>query len=112
MTGKQSRKNLSRHALELIALRFKALGEVNRLKLILALEDTEKNVSALVEVSGLTQANVSRHLQVLIDANILCRRKEGLTVVYSIADPTIFDLCTVVCGGIQDGIAKQAQAFQ
>jgi ArsR family transcriptional regulator len=112
MAARNSRKNLSEHALELIASRFKALSEVNRLKLILALRDAEKNVTMLVEETGMTQANVSRHLQVLIDAHILARRKEGLNVVYSIGDPGIFELCEAVCGGIQEHLEKQARAFR
>lgn len=112
MPKKLSANDLSDHALELIARRFRALSELSRLKLIIALEDGEKNVTRLVEETGLTQANVSRHLQTLIEAGILARRKEGLSVIYSIADPSIFDLCQQVCGGVQERVEKQAKAFR
>ena len=112
MPKKMSPGALSEHALELVAARFKALSELSRLKLIIALEEGEKNVTTLVEETGLTQANVSRHLQTLIEAGILARRKEGLSVMYSIADATIFDLCEQVCGGVQKRVEKQANAFR
>ncbi|MBK8000945.1 MAG: helix-turn-helix transcriptional regulator [Verrucomicrobia bacterium] len=102
---------LSDQALELIATRFRVLGEASRLKLIRALESEERNVSQLVEDTGLTQANVSRHLQTLTEAGILGRRKEGLNVIYFIADHGIFDLCKHVCGSLQERFAANAKAF-
>jgi ArsR family transcriptional regulator len=102
---------LSDEALDLIAGRFRALGEASRLKLIQALEAGEKNVSELMRATGLTQANASRHLQTLTDAGILGRRKQGLNVLYSIADPGIFKLCEHVCGSVQRRLARRAKAF-
>ena len=103
--------DLSEGALELIARRFKALSETSRLRLIHALKSGELNVSELVSETGLTQANASRHLQVLVDAGILKRRKEGLNVLYSIADPGIFELCENVCGSVQQRLAQHVKAF-
>lgn len=111
MPPKMPRQMMSPQALDLIASRFRVLSEPTRLKLLIALEAGEKNVSALVEETGATQANVSKHLQTLTDAGILARRKEGLSVFYSIADPTIFDLCEHVCGSLQKRLAQQAKAL-
>ena len=82
-----------------------------RLRLVHALFDGEKNVNALAEVTGGSQTNVSRHLQTLTQANVLARRKDGLQVFYSIADPSIFKLCELVCGSLEKQLAKQAGAF-
>src|SRR5512133_292582 len=95
--GNAVAKRLSDDALRLIADRFKALSEPMRLKLIMVLEQGEKNVGQIVEQVSSTQANVSRHLQYLTEAGILKRRKDGLHVFYSISDPRVFDLCQVVC---------------
>lgn len=105
-------RKLSEDALRLVAERFKALGEPMRLRLIMVLEQEEKNVGQIVEEVASTQANVSRHLQYLTDAGILKRRKEGLHVFYSISDPRVFDLCQVVCGSLEQHFNKQVKAFK
>ncbi len=102
---------LSDDALELIARRFAVLAEPTRLRLLHALFDGEKNVNTLVAETGGTQANTSRHLQTLMQAHILGRRKEGLQVFYSIADPSIFKLCELVCGSLEKQLTKQAGVF-
>ena len=109
MANQSKRAGMGAEALEMIAARFRVLSEASRLKLIIALESGEKNVSALVEGTGLTQANVSRQLQALTDAGILGRRKEGLNVIYHIADKSIFDMCDHVCGSLQRRIDGQAE---
>lgn len=48
MQKRISSHTLSNEAIELIAARFRAMGEANRLKLIMAVELGEKNVSQLV----------------------------------------------------------------
>ena len=102
---------LSAGALELVARRFAVLAEPMRLRLIQALLGGEKNVTELVEATGGSQANVSRHLQTLTGAHILSRRKEGLQVFYKIADPTIPRLCELVCGSLEKQHNKQAELF-
>ena len=66
--------------LERLAERFKALGEPARLMLLNALRDGERTVSELMEATGLGQANVSKHLQLLHGLCFVERRKEGLYV--------------------------------
>lgn len=106
-----SARRLSPAALSLIAGRFAALAEPMRLRLVHALFDGEKSVNALVQELGGSQANISRHLQSLSRAGILGRRKAGLQVFYSIADPSIHKLCDLVCGSLEKQLAQQAEAF-
>lgn len=108
--GKKPRV-LTEAALEQIARRFAVLSEPMRLRLIHALFEGEKPVNALVELSGGTQANVSRHLQHLANAGVLSRRKEGLQVFYAIADPSIMALCELVCGSLEKQAVRQAAVF-
>ena len=107
-----ARKELSDQALGLVAQRFKALSDPLRLKLIMSLMGGERNVGDLVSECGATQANVSRHLQTLTEAGILKRRKIGLHVFYDIADRTVFDLCDLVCGSVEDFLKNQVSAFK
>ena len=108
---KSAHRALSPEALELVASRFRVLGEANRLRLIQTLNDGERCVGELTELTGLTQANASRHLQTLSDAGILKRRKDGLNVFYAIADPGIFNLCEHVCGSLQQHIESHDRAL-
>ena len=88
----------------LVAQRFRVIGEPMRIRLLDRLRGGEQSVGALVDALGSTQQNVSKHLGVLHQAGIVSRRKEGNRVLYAIADPTVFDLCETVCGGL----ARQA----
>ena len=111
LPSKPKRSALAPEAIELISRRFAVLAEPLRLRLIHALFEGEKNVNALVEEIGGTQANISRHLQTLTQASILARRKVGLQVFYTIADPSIVKLCDLVCGSMERQLARQAGAF-
>ncbi len=102
-------QRLSDEALALIAARFKVLSEPVRLKLIIALEDGERNVTDLVHATGSTQTNISRQLQVLAEAGILSRRKVGVSVFYRIADPAVFELCRHVCGGLERELRRKGE---
>jgi DNA-binding transcriptional ArsR family regulator len=103
---------LSDQALELIASRFRVLSEASRLKLLQALRARDLSVTELMKATGLGQANTSRHLATLTHAGMLSRRKNGLKVIYSIADPHIIELCEHVCGSVQRRAAQNAKLFE
>lgn len=105
-------KALTSDALDLIASRFRLLGEPMRLRILMALKEGEKNVTELVETTGGTQANISRHLQSLTEGGILARRKEGLNVYYSVGDESIYHLCDNVCGSLQKRLNFQTKALR
>ena len=86
--------------IELIAQRFRVIGEPMRIKLLDRLRDGSATVSELVDALGATQQNVSKHLGVLHQAGIVTRGKEGTSVRYEIADDSVFALCETVCGGL------------
>lgn len=102
---------LSEEAIDLVAARFRVLGEPSRLRLLQSLRPSELSVSQLVDATGLAQANASRHLQALAEAGIVGRRREGANVIYFIADPGIFDLCEIVCGSLQKRVQSHARAL-
>lgn len=102
-----TKRTLSEAALGKVAERFQALSEPVRLRLIYTLMDGEKTVSELVRETGGAQANISKHLSVLVDAGILGRRKQGTNAYYRIVDESIFELCDLVCGSIHDRLVAQ-----
>lgn len=99
---------LSREALELIAQRFRALGDPTRLALLQALFESERTVQDLCGITGASQANTSKHLALLLEQGLVARRRDGLFTRYRIADPTLERLCRVVCGSL----AERHQAVQ
>jgi DNA-binding transcriptional ArsR family regulator len=97
--------------LDLIAARFRLLGEPLRLKLIAALSGGERSVGELVTLTGANQPNVSKHLAALAQGGMLSRRKAGTTIYYDLVDPSVLALCDAVCSGIQSRFAAQARAL-
>jgi DNA-binding transcriptional ArsR family regulator len=85
---------------ELIARRFRLLGEPMRIRLLERLREGEATVGELVEATGGSQQNVSKHLGVLLQGGIVERRKQATSVYYGIADPAIFKLCDEVCDSL------------
>ena len=86
---------------ELIARRFRVIGEPMRIRLLDRLRDGEATVGQLSEALSASQQNISKHLAVLADVGILGRRKEGNHVYYRVVDEGVFALCEAVCGSVQ-----------
>lgn len=106
---KKSPPPVTEEALVMIASWFRTLAEPSRLKILRALEEGEKNITDLVTATGLTQANVSRHVQSLVDAGMVGRRREGLTAICFIADPSITELCDNVCNNLLKRLSNQVK---
>jgi DNA-binding transcriptional ArsR family regulator len=94
---------------ELIARRFRALGEPLRVRALDLLRARETSVTALAEELGTSQQNLSKHLAVLVDAGMVARRKDGTHVYYRIADEGVFALCEQVCGSLQAQLASLSE---
>jgi DNA-binding transcriptional ArsR family regulator len=109
---RQSRPMMTREALDLVAARFRALGEPLRLRMLQELERGERSVSALAENVESTQPNVSKHLKILQDAGLVKRRQQGTTVYYSIADELVFELCEMICSRLRDRLEGQIGALK
>ena len=87
--------------IDLVAQRFRVLGEPMRIKLLDRLREGDATVSELQQALGASQQNVSKHLGILHAAGMVARTKQGTHVRYSISDPSVFDLCDQVCGGVR-----------
>lgn len=98
--------------LEAITGRFKVLAEPMRLRALHALRGGERSVGDLVQALGATQANISKHLSVLYREGLVTRRKDGLNVYYRVADPSVFRLCEVVCGTLEQRAARHARSLR
>ena len=70
----------------------KALAHPTRLQVLCALSEGEKNVQQLEQLLGTTQANMSQHLKLMKDKEILIARKEANQVFYAVKDERTFQL--------------------
>ncbi len=103
---------MSPEALQMVAERFKLLGEPIRLRILLNLQAGEMSVGEITEAVESSQPNVSKHLKMMQSADIISRRQEGNTVYYGIADRSIFELCDLVCGSLQKRIESRYDKMQ
>ena len=89
--------------LDEVARLFALLGDPTRLRLLSRLhDDGELAVGELAERAGVSLANVSQHLNRLAAAGVLARRRDGRTVRYRIADPSLEELCDLVCSRVRE----------
>lgn len=101
------KKRMTAEQLTLVAERFKVLAEPVRLRLLQALMAGERSVGELAERTGLSQANVSKHLQLLLVHELVARRKDGLFAYYRLADDTVFRLCELVCSRLENATRER-----
>ena len=103
---------VSQEVIQQVAEYFSILSEPMRLRILNLLRDGEKCVQELVEATETSQANVSKHLKIMLQAGILTRRAEGTSAYYRVDDELIFELCNLVCERLADRIEQQARHFR
>ncbi len=102
-------KPLTPDTLRVVAQRFKVLAEPARLAVLNVLRAGPLNVSELIAETGLNQANLSKHLQLLHASGFVTRRRAGLFVIYQLADASVFQLCDLMCGQVKRHAALQVK---
>jgi len=70
----------------------KAMSNANRLELLEFIAQGERSVEQLANVSGLSVANTSQHLQQLRQAGLVACTKRGLKVFYRLSGDDVIDL--------------------
>ncbi|HJL39739.1 MAG TPA: metalloregulator ArsR/SmtB family transcription factor [Myxococcales bacterium LLY-WYZ-16_1] len=94
-----------------VASRFRCLADSTRLRVLYELSQGPKTVSELTERVGITQPNTSRHLQTLLREGLVSRERQGSHVSYAIRDPSVYQLCELVCGSIQRRLDDERRAW-
>jgi DNA-binding transcriptional ArsR family regulator len=95
------------HVFAVVARYFGVLSEPTRLKILHTICQDERSVSAIVEETGATQTNVSRHLGLMLHAGVVSRRRQANTVYYRVANPEFVEICRSVCVQIASRIDEQ-----
>ncbi len=93
----EKRKYFTDEELRMLSSVFKILSEVSRLKILRCLIDGEKCVTEIINATGLMQANVSKQIKLMQEAGIVECRPSGLQRFYRIINPTILEICSIVC---------------
>jgi ArsR family transcriptional regulator len=96
MSNEKFARMVAAKELELIAARFKLLGEPMRLRILQAVCKEPRSVNGIVTATGSTQANVSKHLALLAAGGVLTRKKEGQCVYYGMKNQLAVKLCELV----------------
>jgi ArsR family transcriptional regulator len=74
------------------SLAMKSIAHPLRLKILCVLGDGELSVQDIVEMVGTSQSNISQHLAILRDKEVLATRKKANRVFYRISDPRTLKL--------------------
>jgi len=70
----------------------RVLGQANRLELLEHVAQGERPVERLAQLTGLSVANASQHLQVLRRAALVRARRDGKQVLYRLGDGPVIEL--------------------
>jgi len=91
-----SKPNFDMKIYELQAEISKTLAHPLRIAMVHYLKDGEKTVNDLTQTLGASQSNISQHLAIMRQRQIVKTRKEGSTVYYRVASPKISQACDMV----------------
>lgn len=89
--------------LERVADRFRLLGDPTRLRVVNELHSADElSVGELVERVEMSYGVISKHLALLRSHGLVRRRRDGTRIYYQIADPSLSEVCDVVCKSVRD----------
>ena len=89
-----------------------ALSSAGRLQLLEFVAQGERGVDSLAEMTGLSVANTSKHLQALRQAGLVSARKDGLRVYYSIAGNDVAALLSALREVSEHRVAEVERLLQ
>lgn len=104
-------KQISDQLLDRISERLKAMGNPVRLRILHALEQGELPVHEILVQVGGSQANISKHLNVLRAADLLSRRRDGNSIYYGIRDEAVLGICRTVCDSLLDRAHEELESI-
>lgn len=107
----KGKSQLSDAQLSEVARVFGMLAEPSRLKLLRALMRRPMTVTELMDAADMRQGNVSKHLSILLGGGFVQREREGSFARYALSDPTVTELCRLMCERVEDHARKRLKAL-
>ena len=87
----------------------KTLAHPLRVAILHYLRDGEKTVNQLVEIIGASQSNISQHLAILRQRDIVKTRKEGSNIYYRVASPKISQACDMIREVLKEQLTQRKE---
>jgi ArsR family transcriptional regulator len=85
------------------------MGHATRLEIVHILREEPKRVGDLVQILGIPQPTVSRHISVLRNAGILTHQRGQDGLFYQITNPKITGVCDLMREVLAEHYAQQSQ---
>lgn len=85
-----------------------ALADPRRILMLYALKDKPRNVSELADELGISQPTASRHLNLLRERGLVTAKRDGQSVVNTLADKRIIDALDLLRGVLASNLQSQA----
>ena len=96
---------------ELVARRLKALADPSRLAVLRLLCGGERCVTEIVDETGLGQANISKHLRILLGEGFVRARRERRNVFYRLSNGVSEEICAIICKSIREQASGERRAL-
>jgi len=85
----------------------KSLSNPKRLEIINLLREKERTVNELVELAKISQSNISQHLAILRQNNLVSTKRKGKNIYYKLAYPEMIKACDIMRDILLKQIKKQ-----
>lgn len=89
----------------------KALGDPTRIRILYALDEGPRHVSALAEELDVPQPTISRHLAILRERGLVDSERDGAWVLYSLAEPGLVQILDQMRQILHSTLARQSDAI-
>ena len=86
-----------------------ALADPNRIELLYELADGPRNVTSLVEATGIAQPTVSRHLKTLRERGMVEATRDGGFVLYRLADRRFIEALDLLRAALGDILGRRGR---
>jgi DNA-binding transcriptional ArsR family regulator len=100
------------HSFRLISKRLKAIADPSRMAILHILCEGERNVSELTRSTGLSQANVSKHLRILREEGLVSCRRDHRKIFYELANEFPKAVCLLVCRSLAERVSTDKEILE
>ena len=97
---------------ELHASICQTLSNPKRLEILNTLREKEMPVKKLIEVTGLSKANLSQHLALLRQKKIVLARRDGVNIYYRISNPKVIKACDLMREVLYEQLSKDEKLIK